>query len=98
MDPRLHRPRPRRSLPTHPDGQITTYRDFHEREQTSVDGPKGRVLITRGDRFDPYEVWHSDQITTIVTTSDHGHAIRAACMAAGLDVKRLDYSAVGAGH
>lgn len=60
--------------------------------------PKGRVLITRGDRLDPYEVWHSDQITTIVTTSDHGHAIRAACMAVGLDVKRLDYSAVGAGH
>jgi hypothetical protein len=86
------------ALPAHPDGEIISYRDVLAREQTAVDGPEGHVLITRNSDFTPYEVWHSDQITTIVTTDDHRHAIRAACVAVGLDVRRLDYSVVAAGH
>ncbi|RKQ90533.1 hypothetical protein C8N24_0338 [Solirubrobacter pauli] len=85
-------------LPTHPDGTISRYRDVLEREQTAVDGPKGHVLITRNGNFKPYAVWHSDQITTIVSTDDHAHAIRSACVAVGLDVQRLDFSALDADH
>lgn len=63
---------------------IKTFIDPSGRPQTSVTGPKGHFLVTRHNDRAPYEVWCSDSINTLLTTSDKENAIAAACRAAGV--------------
>ena len=73
------------SSPTHPTGQLKHYRDVTGRQQTSVTGPKGTVLITNKRDGDPFEVWFSDELRNLTTATTKTAAIDAAFRRAGID-------------
>lgn len=84
-------------VPTHPHGVIRGYRDFADREQVSVDGPNGHVLVTSaGGRT--LLAWHADSCAAIIRTSDRKRAIRVACKAAGLNPALLTWDNQTAGE
>jgi hypothetical protein len=47
-----------------------TYTDVLGRTQHRVTGPNGNFLVTRKDRFAPFEVWRSDSLNTIARDRD----------------------------
>lgn len=73
------------SSPTHPTGEMARYTDATGRKQTSVKGPNGTVLITNKRDGDPYNVWWSDAITNITTTTNKNHALDVAFRKAGIE-------------
>ncbi|GAA4158291.1 MULTISPECIES: hypothetical protein [Microbacteriaceae] len=48
-------------------------------------GPKGTVLITNKRDGDPFEVWFSDELRNLTTTTTKTAAIDAAFRRAGID-------------
>ncbi len=72
------------ALPTHIQAAVREFHDIVNRPQTAVDGPRGTYLITRNNKFEPYQVWRSDSLATEMRTNDLERAILKAARLAGV--------------